>query len=113
MSQHQNPVPGQPNQPKKLSKKAALQEALISPPWYPDAKWHLKTLVAIYAFLTVVYFGISAALARLPKPYHLRAIPMEMTPWLHPGGKIHLPEDQLKAPPEASAPGARPEATKK
>lgn len=89
-----------PNQPLKKSKKAAAQEALISPPWFPDAKWHLRTLGLIYAFLIVAYFGVSSALSRLPKPYTLRRIPMEMTPWLNPGGKVHLPEDQLKAPPD-------------
>lgn len=96
MSQPNNP---QQSQQSKKSKKAAAQEALISPPWFPDAKWHLRTLGVIYGVLIVAYFGISHALSRLPKPYHLRRIPMEMTPWLNPGGKLHLPEEQLKAPP--------------
>lgn len=87
---------GQPQ--KYKSKKAARQEALISPLWFPDAKWHLKTLAVIYAVLIIAYFAISSALSRLSKPYHLRRIPMEMTPWLNPGGKVHLPEEQLKAP---------------
>ena len=91
------PPPTPPNQSKK-SKKAAAQEALIPPPWFPDAKWHVKTLASIYAILILAYFGISHLLSRLPKPYHLRRIPMEMTPWLHPGGKVHLHEDQLTAP---------------
>ena len=99
MSQ-QNPQNPQSSQQFKKSKKAAAQEALISPPWFPDALWHAKTLAAIYAILIVAYFGVSHALSRLPKPYHLRRIPMEMTPWLHPGGKVHLSEDQLKRPPE-------------
>jgi hypothetical protein len=104
MSQPQFPQP-----PSKKSKKAAAQEALISPPWFPDAKWHLRTLGIIYAVLIVAYFGISQALSRLPKPYHLRKIPMEMTPWLNPGGKVHLPEEQLKAPGEQQkAPMAAP-----
>lgn len=96
------PAPLQPNQPfqPKKSKKAAAQEALISPPWFPDAKWHLRTLGIIYAVLIVVFFGVSHVLSRLPKPYLLRRIPMEMTPWLNPGGKVHLREDQLKAPPD-------------
>lgn len=89
-----------PNQPFKKSKKAAAQEALISPPWFPDAKWHARTLGLIYAFLTVAYFGVSYGLSHLPKPYTLRRIPMEMTPWLNPGGKVHLSEEQLKAPPD-------------
>lgn len=93
------PNPQQPN-PLRKSKKAAAQEALISPPWFPDAQWHARTLVIIYGVLIVAYFGISHALSRLPKPYHLRRIPMAMTPWLNPGGKLHLSEDQLKAPAE-------------
>ncbi len=90
-----------PHQPlKKQSKKAAAQEALISPPWFPDAQWHARTLGIIYACLIVTYFGVSYALSHLPKPYKLRRIPMEMTPWLNPSGKVHLPEEQLKAPPD-------------
>lgn len=102
------PSPLQPNQPQqsKKSKKAAAQEALISPPWFPDAKWHVRTLGIIYAVLVVAYFGISHALSSLPKPYHLRRIPAEMTPWLNPGGKLHLTEEQLKAPPDDDAPAA-------
>lgn len=107
MSQPSPLQPQQPHQHKK-SKKAAAQEALISPPWFPDAKWHLKTLGIIYGALIVAYFGISHALSRLPKPYHLRRIPMEMTPWLHPGGKVHRTEEQLKTPPDDA-----PAATKK
>lgn len=68
--------------------------------WQPDAAWHLRTLGIIYGCLIVLYFGVSAALAKLPRPYNLRSIPVEMTPWLAPGGKVHLPEDQLKAPPQ-------------
>jgi hypothetical protein len=93
------PQPQQPFQPKK-SKKAAFQEALAAPPWFPDAKWHLRTLGIIYGVLIVAFFGLSHVLRRLPKPYNLRRIPMEMTPWLNPGGKLHLPEEQLKAPPD-------------
>ena len=96
MSQ-QNPQSS--NQLKK-SKKAAAQEAMISPPWFPDAKWHVRTLGIIYGILIVAYFAISHGLSMLPKPYHLRRIPMEMTPWLNPGGKLHLTEEQLKAPPD-------------
>ena len=80
--------------------------------WQPDARWHLKTLGIIYALLTVVYFGVTAALSRLPKPYQLRSIPVEMTPWLAPGGKVHLPEDKLKAP-MPDAPAAPPSAATK
>ncbi len=66
--------------------------------WFPDAKWHLKTLGIIYAAVIVFYYGVSAILSKMPRPYELRHIPIEMTPWLAKGGKVHLPEDQLKAP---------------
>jgi hypothetical protein len=74
------------------------RELGIAPAWFPDAKWHLKTLGTIYALLIVFYVGVSAALKTLPKPYHIRKIPIEMTPWLRHGEKFQ-PEDQLKAPP--------------
>lgn len=90
----------------KVCKKCGRDTA-VPPAWLPDAAWHLKTLGIIYAVLTVVFFGVTAALKGLPKPYKLRQIPVEMTPWLAPGGKVHLPEDQLKAPaqPAPSVPG--------
>ena len=104
---HQPNIPSsQPSgQPQKYkSKKAAFQEALLAPPWFPDAKWHMRTLALIYAVLIATYFTVSHLLSRLPKPYVLRRIPMEMTPWLHPGGKVHLPEEQLRAPGQKSPP---------
>ena len=79
------------------------RDMAVPPAWQPDAAWHLKTLGAIYAALTIFYFGMTAALSKLPKPYQLRNIPVEMTPWLAPGGKVHLSEDQLKAPPPPAA----------
>jgi hypothetical protein len=81
----------------KLCRKCG-RDLNIPPAWTPDAFWHLKTLAAIYAGLTVFYFGVSALLSNLPKPYQLRQIPIEMTPWLAPGGKVHLAEEKLKAP---------------
>jgi hypothetical protein len=73
----------------------SLSEA---PAWFPDAAWHLRTLLTIYAILVVVYFVVSFLLRTLPKPYHVRDIPPEMTPWLRKGGKEHLPEEKLQAP---------------
>ncbi|MDX6768584.1 MAG: hypothetical protein SF051_03570 [Elusimicrobiota bacterium] len=92
---------------KKLSKKAAQAQQIqeeLSPPWFPDAAWHLKTLLGIYALLGVVYFGVNALLGTLPRPYQLRKIPPEMTPWLAPGGKVHLPEEELRAPESPTLP---------
>lgn len=82
------------------------RDMAIAPAWFPDARWHLRTLAVIYSGLIVLYFGVSAALSKLPKPYHLRHIPVEMTPWLAPGGKVHLPEDKLKAPAQPTVPSA-------
>jgi hypothetical protein len=78
----------------------------VPPAWFPDAAWHVRALGIIYASLIVLYFGVSAALARLPKPYDMRHIPIEMTPWLRPDGKKFVPEDELKAPPRPEAPPA-------
>ncbi len=75
------------------------RDLTIPPAWFPDARWHLKTLGAIYAVVIVFYFGVTALLRKLPQPYNIRAIPLEMTPWLRAGVK-HLPEDDLKAPPD-------------
>lgn len=104
--------PTSPQPSKKLSKKAAQAQQIqeeLSPPWFPDAAWHLKTLLVIYALLTGVYFGVSALLKTLPKPYELRRPPVEMTPWLAPGGKQHLPEEQLRAPESPTLPAQPPE----
>ncbi len=105
MAQDQAPL--DPRQQKKLSKKAAQAQQIqeeLSPPWFPDARWHLKTLGIIYALLVVVYFGVSALLSRLPKPYQLRAIPPEMTPWLAPKDQRHLSDEQLRAPESPTLP---------
>ena len=62
------------------------RDMAVPPAWQPDAAWHLKTLGVIYVALTVFYFGVTAVLSKLPRPYELRNIPVEMTPWLAPGG---------------------------
>ncbi|MDE2491196.1 MAG: zinc ribbon domain-containing protein [Elusimicrobia bacterium] len=80
----------------------------IQPAWFPDAMWHLKTLGVIYVSLAIFYYGVTAILRKMPKPYQLRHIPIEMTPWLVKGGKVHLPEDQLKAPPPPPPPSQPP-----
>ncbi len=57
---------------------------LSAPPaWFPDWKWHARTLGVIYACVVVFYFVTSFALKQLPKPYHIRDIPSELTPWLN------------------------------
>jgi len=51
-------------------------------PWTPTWRWHLKTLLTIYAVLILFYLTVNAVLARLPEPYRPRQIPQELTPWL-------------------------------
>jgi hypothetical protein len=92
---------------KKLSKRQAQAQQIqdeLSPPWFPDAAWHLRTLGVIYAVLVLGYFAVTALLKNLPKPYLLRDIPPEMTPWLQPKDKKHLPEEQLRAPESPTLP---------
>ena len=88
---------GQDNKDGAKACKKCGRDFTEAPAWFPDAKWHLKTLGIIYAALAVFYFGVSASLRSMPRPYHTRKIPVEMTPWLRSGPK-HLPEEQLKAP---------------
>lgn len=91
---------GQENKDAAKACKKCSRDLTVPPAWFPDARWHVKTLGMIYAGLIVFYFGVSFMLKTLPRPYHLRQIPPEMTPWLkRPGILKHLPEDQLKAPP--------------
>ncbi len=104
---------GQENKDAAKVCRKCSRDLTIPPAWFPDARWHVRTLGLIYAGLVVFYFGVSAFLKQLPKPYHIRTIAPEMTPWLRRGGlPKHLPEEQLRAPGEppagatpASAPG--------
>ena len=94
---------GQENKDSAKTCRKCQRDLTIPPAWFPDARWHLKTLAIIYAGVIVFYFGVSWALRKLPKPYNIRAIPIEMTPWLRKGPK-YLTEDELKAPPAAPEP---------
>jgi len=67
----------------KFCKKCGA-DMTLPPVWFPDWKWHLKTLSWIYISGTVFFFLLSWALHKLPPPYDQRAIPAEMTPWLNP-----------------------------
>ena len=89
---------GQENKDSAKACRKCSRDLSTPPAWFPDEGWHAKTLAVIYGSLIVFYFGITAALKTLPKPYHIRKIPIEMTPWLRAGEK-HLPEEQLSAPP--------------
>lgn len=54
----------------------------MPPAWFPDWRWHMRTLSVIYAIVIVMYLVTSVLLRQLPEPYHLRKIPPELTPWL-------------------------------
>ncbi len=97
---------GQENKDAAKNCKKCSRSLSIPPAWFPDTNWHIRTLSLIYIGLIIVYFGVNFFLGKFPKPYHLRDIAPEMTPWLtSPGKPKHLPEDQLKAPPwDAPAP---------
>ncbi|MBI5629439.1 MAG: zinc ribbon domain-containing protein [Elusimicrobia bacterium] len=99
---------GQENKDSAKSCRKCSRDLSIPPAWFPDPRWHLKTLGIIYASLALAYFGVSRLLKSLPKPYQIRTIPVEMTPWLRKGVK-HLPEDQLKPPisPQAFPDGSK------
>lgn len=99
---------GQENKDAAKSCRKCGRDLAVPPAWFPDARWHLRTLGVIYALLIGFYFSVNALLAKLPRPYHLREIPPEMTPWLRKGPK-HLPEEALKAPepPAPAAPAAK------
>jgi hypothetical protein len=100
---------GQENKDAAKACKKCGRDLTIPPAWFPDAKWHLRALGIIYACLIVFYFGMSYLLRKLPQPYHIRAIPIEMTPWLRYGHK-QIPEDQLRAPaPQPQAAASAPE----
>ena len=67
----------------KFCKKCGL-DMTLPPAWFPDWRWHLKTLSWIYLILIAGFFTVSYVLHKLPPPYDQRQIPAEMTPWLNP-----------------------------
>jgi len=66
----------------KLCKKCG-SDLTLPPAWFPNWKWHLKTLSWIYISLIIAFFVISFILHKLPPPYDQRDISPEMTPWLN------------------------------
>lgn len=60
------------------------KDLTMPPVWFPDLKWHLKTLAVIYLVLITLYFSVGHMLRKLPPPYDQRNIPAETTPWLYP-----------------------------
>lgn len=88
---------GQENKDSLKACRKCGRDLNVAPVWFPDAAWHVRTLAIIYACLVAAYFLISFLLRQLPKPYHIRDVPPEMTPWLRKGPK-HLPEEKLAPP---------------
>ncbi|MBI4054983.1 MAG: hypothetical protein HY402_02495 [Elusimicrobia bacterium] len=82
---------GENKETAKSCKKCSFDLA-APPPWMPSWRWHLKTLGILYVCLTMLFFGLKYLLRRLPPPYHIREIPQEMTPWLHPEKKPAPPQ---------------------
>lgn len=76
------PECGIENKDKASLCKKCGRELALAPAWFPDWRWHLKTLGIIYACVTALYLAVSSLLHRLPEPYHIRKIPPEVTPWL-------------------------------
>lgn len=71
----------------KSAAKQAKKNAPETPqeqPWFPDWRWHLKTLSIIYLLLIAGFFTTRHFLAKLEPPYNIRQLPSEMTPWLNP-----------------------------
>lgn len=101
------PSCSQENKEKAKTCKKCGREMSLPPAWFPDARWHLKTLGLIYLGVIIFYYSVSFLLKRLPKPYNIRKIPIEVTPWLRKGPK-YLEEDQLKPPAEISKAPATP-----
>jgi len=73
---------GQENKDAARACRKCGRDLSVPPAWFPDWKWHARTLGIIYACVTVFYLVVSAVLKRLPEPYNIRRIPPEMTPWL-------------------------------
>jgi hypothetical protein len=94
----------QENKDKAKTCRKCDREMSLPPAWFPDARWHLKVLGTIYVCVVIFYYSVSFLLRKLPKPYDIRNIPIEITPWLRQGPK-YLEEDQL-TPPGGSAPAA-------
>ena len=58
---------GQENKDTAKACKKCGRDLTIPPAWFPDAKWHLRTLGIIYACLIVFYFGVTYLLRKLPQ----------------------------------------------
>ena len=77
------PSCGQENNAQAKNCRKCKADLTLPPSWWPDWRWHIKTLSCVYIVLTLGFFLISFILHRLPPPYDQREIAPEMTPWLN------------------------------
>ena len=79
------PGPGNARKPGPAPLSAAAgsgKSPAPNPLWQPTWRWHIRTLLIIYAVLAAVYLVVNRILSIVPEPYRMRDIPKEMTPWL-------------------------------
>lgn len=75
-------APDRKNPRPEPARAGATATDAAGPFWRPDWRWHVRTLLIIYAVLTALYFVLNIFLSRVPEPYRMRDIPREITPWL-------------------------------
>jgi len=73
---------GQENKDTARACKKCGRDMTLPPVWFPDWRWHVRTLATIYTVLIIAFFAAKWLLRRLPPPYDIRDIPADMTPWL-------------------------------
>lgn len=73
---------GQENKASAKTCRKCSRDMSMPPAWFPDWKWHARTLGIIYVCVVVLYLIVNFSLKQLPKPYDIREIPSELTPWL-------------------------------
>ena len=98
---------GQENKETAKNCKKCSRDLTLAPAWFPDWRWHVRTLSAIYILLIVAFLTAKWFLRKLPPPYHIREIPAEMTPWLKYKTSANPKSDSaLAAPAKAQTPSA-------
>jgi hypothetical protein len=73
----------QENKDSAINCKKCDRDLTMPPAWFPDWRWHARTLGVIYSIVVVAYLGVTFALKQLPEPYNVRKIPPKLTPWLN------------------------------
>ena len=65
-----------------MSSVGSSRNGFKPPAWFPDWRWHARTLAIIYTCVTALYLVTTFVLRQLPEPYNIRKVPPEVTPWL-------------------------------